>query len=77
MHVEKCFYFFRGLFQLKLLVRLRENLVSTAPKPPRIPPRLANGLLLRLFQLEHAFSIRLAISVGGSLLAVGRKRAAR
>ena len=66
-------YLFQSLVVPKLAVRVRESLVASRPRVPRIPPPALNQAVRLWCRLEH----RLAgwLPFGGSLLAVAAPRA--
>ena len=63
-------YLFHWLFLAKLLVRAKESLIRTRPRPPRIPPRWLNESFYRLTNFEQRWLRWLKLPIGGSYLAV-------
>ncbi len=63
-------YLFHWLFLAKLLVRAKEALFKTTPRPPRVPPRWLNRLLYRVTRCELRWLRWLNLPLGGSYLAV-------
>ncbi len=61
-------YLFQSLVGPKLLVRLKEALISSVAGPPRIPGRILNAALTAWLRAEYAVASRLP--VGTSLLMV-------
>jgi SAM-dependent methyltransferase len=73
--IERSRYFFQWMVLPKLAVRASEALRGSRPKPPGIPPRLANEALRRLSIAEQMTVTRLDLPFGSSLLAVVRRDA--
>lgn len=71
--VERSRYLFQWLWPAKLLVRLRETVVSAAPQPAEVPPARLNRLLYGLCRVEERSWGRLPWPLGTSLIAVLRK----
>lgn len=65
-------YFFHWTCPIKLLIRLKEQFVTTSPQPPRIPQRLINRLCLALSCAEQKLATPLQLPFGSSLLAVAK-----
>ncbi len=62
-------YFFHWLVPLKLLVRLKESLVSRPPTPASVPGHRSNHFWLALSRLEQTTWGRIPWPVGTSLIA--------
>ena len=73
LRIDRCQYFFHWLVPLKLIVRLKERLIHSQPKPPNIPPRIVNRSMLALSLLEQRLFEKVTLPVGTSLLAVGQR----
>lgn len=67
-------YLFQWTFPAKLLVRLKEHMLTPAARPPALPPPWLNRALYRLTRLEEATWGRLPLPFGSSLLVVGVPR---
>ncbi len=65
-------YFFHFLAAIKLVVRIKERMISTRPQPPRIPSKFVNRTMLELCRIEQRIAW-LSLPFGSSLLAVTRK----
>jgi SAM-dependent methyltransferase len=68
--IEESRYFFHWLFAAKLGVRLKEMLLTTEPRSPRLPHPLVNAACYYLSRCEEILCRKLPIPVGCSLLAV-------
>ena len=73
LRIDRCQYFFHWLVPLKLVVRLKERLIQSQPKPPNIPSPIVNRTLLALSLLEQRLFGNFSLPVGTSLLAVGKR----
>lgn len=71
---ERLQYFFHWLVVPKLMVRLKESLVSNQAKPPQVPPPFLNRSVLRLSQWEQRLWGRWSLPLGSSLLGIARKK---
>lgn len=73
LRIDRCQYFFHWLVPLKLVVRLKERLIQSRPKPPNIPSPIVNRTLLALSLLEQRLFGNFSLPIGTSLLAVGKR----
>lgn len=73
LRIDRCQYFFHWLVPLKLVVRLKERLIQSQPKPPNIPSPIVNRTLLALSLLEQRLFGNFSLPIGTSLLAVGKR----
>ncbi len=67
-------YFFHWTCPMKLLVRLKESVFPSPPRPTRVPPVFLNWLGLGLSRSEQLTLGRLQVPFGSSLLVVGRQQ---
>lgn len=72
LEVERSRYLFQWLWPVKLLVRLRESLVSTPPQPADVPSAWLNRTLYGWCRLEERSWGRLPWPFGTTLIAVLR-----
>ncbi len=73
LRIDRCQYFFHWLVPLKLVVRLKERLIQSQPKPPNIPSPIVNRTMLALSLLEQRLFGNFSLPIGTSLLAVGKR----
>jgi|ERR1700674_1364723 SAM-dependent methyltransferase len=73
MQVLASRYFFTWLSAAKLATRMKEALLPSRPRIPRIPPPLINGLLYRISRVEEKLFGKLQLPIGSSLLVVGTR----
>ena len=73
LQIDRCQYFFHWLVPLKLIVRLKERLIHSQPKPPNVPSPIVNRSMLVLSLLEQRLFGNFSLPVGTSLLAVGKR----
>ena len=73
MQVLASRYFFTWLSAAKLATRMKEALLPSRPRIPRIPPPLINGFLYLISRVEEKLFRRLRLPVGSSLLVVGTR----
>lgn len=74
LQIQESRYFFHWICPLKLLIRLKETILPSPPRPARVPPALLNRLCLRLSRAEQLTLGRLPIPFGSSLLIIGRRQ---
>jgi SAM-dependent methyltransferase len=65
-------YLFQSLVVPKLLVRIKESIVPSAPRVPSVPPPALNAAMQTWFRIEHALAGWLPF--GGSAFAVASRR---
>lgn len=75
LEVRARHYAFQWLVPLKLLVRMKEKLVSAPPSPAEVPAGSLNRLFYGMCRLEQATWGRLPWPIGSSLVAVLSRRA--
>lgn len=66
-------YFFHWTCPIKLLIRLKEQLWTTHPEPPRVPQKLINQFCLAISCAEQRLAMPFRLPFGSSLLAVAAK----
>jgi SAM-dependent methyltransferase len=64
-------YFFYWLVPLKMAIRMKEAMIATKPRTPRIPSPRLNQALISLSRTEQWLFSRFPLPIGSSLLAVG------
>jgi SAM-dependent methyltransferase len=72
LEVSRLDYFFRWLFPLKLLVRLKERIAPQPARIPQVPGRFWNRLFYDISRLEQRTWGHLRLGFGSSILAVCR-----
>lgn len=70
-------YFYFWTCPVKLLIRLKERTLGSAPAPPRVPAAPINRALYAASVIEQATLGRLPMPFGSSLLMVARRSPAR
>lgn len=73
LEVLEAGYSFHWTYPVKLLIRFKERLVSSPPRPVRIPAAFVNRLCLALSRWEQLVLGRVPVPFGSSLLVVGRR----
>lgn len=68
-------YFFHWTCPVKLLIRIKERLVSSSPRSTRMPSAAVNRLLYWISRWEQASLSRMDVPFGSSLLVVARRLA--
>lgn len=74
--VETARYFFQWTSPVKLGLRVKEAIVRTPPRTPRIPPAWLNRVFYLLSRLEQRCLRRWRLPFGSSLIAVLRREIA-
>ena len=74
LEVLEARYFFHWTCPVKLLIRCKESLLASPPRPTRIPAAAVNRLCFLLSRSEQMILGRLPVPFGSSLLMVGRNR---
>jgi SAM-dependent methyltransferase len=73
MNVLSQRYFFHWMFPIKWLIALKERLIQTKPRVPRVPPAALNRALYWLSVCEQKALANVPVPFGNSLLAIAAK----
>lgn len=74
LEIHETHYFFHWTCAVKLLLRLKERIFPSQPRPAHVPPEFLNRLCLQLCWAEQLTLGRLPVPFGSSLLIVGRRQ---